>query len=136
MIGTIIDNFTSKLDGKRSYILPLGIVYIVPGILTFGMLLIPESPRWLLERGKTEQAKKSLRWHRPKDGNIEAEFIEMQMALESERSVSSGIGILDLFANPIDRRRTMLSVVGITVQAASGAMYMIGKFRYSKISEI
>jgi len=130
LIGTVVDNFTSKMGGKRSYVLPLGIVYIVPGIITFGLFLIPESPRWLLEQGKKEKARKSLRWHRPKDYNIDEEFTEMELALESERQLQSGIGFFDLFANPIDRRRTMLSVVGITLQAASGAMYMIAYGTY------
>lgn len=126
LVGTIIDNFTSKIAGKGSYIIPLGIVYIVPGLMTFGMLFIPESPRWLLQQGKNEKAEKSLLWLRPKGSSIVEEYTEIQAALDSERELQGGIGILDLFSNPIDRRRTMLAVVGVTIQAASGAMYMIG----------
>ncbi len=60
LVGTIIDNFTVKLGGKQSYIVPLGIIYIVPALLSVGMLFIPESPRWYLLQNKTEKARKSL----------------------------------------------------------------------------
>jgi MFS transporter, SP family, sugar:H+ symporter len=127
LVGTVIDNFASKMDGKRSYIIPLGIVYIVPGILMLGMFLIPESPRWLLQQGKTEKARKSLRWLRPKLLEIDNEFAEMQASLELETQSQSGVGIIDLFRDPVDRRRTILSVCAVTIQAASGAMYVIGE---------
>jgi len=127
LVGTVVDNFAAKIIGKNSYVIPLGIVYIVPGLISIGMLFIPESPRWLLQKGYADKAEKSLRWLRPKGSSIAEEYAEIQVALEAERELQSGIGILDLFANPIDRRRTMLAVVGVTIQAASGAMYMIGR---------
>jgi hypothetical protein len=40
--------------------------------------------------------------------------------------LSSGVGIRDVFANPIDRRRTIIAVCGLTSQAASGSMFVIG----------
>lgn len=41
---------------------------------------------------------------------------------------ASGTSVWDMFANPVDRRRTILAVAAVSTQAASGAMYMIGMF--------
>ena len=58
LLGTIIDNFTAKIDGKNSYLIPLGLIFI----LSAGLLVIPESPRRLLQQNRTEQARKALVW--------------------------------------------------------------------------
>jgi MFS transporter, SP family, sugar:H+ symporter len=128
LVGTIVDNFTSSINGRNSYLIPLGIIYIVPAIITVGLLIIPESPRWLLQNNKREKARKSLVWLRPHGSLVEEELHEMQAALDSEMELAQGAAIMDMFSNPIDRRRTILAVGAVSVQAASGAMYMIGKW--------
>lgn len=42
LIGTIVDNFTAPLPGKTSYLIPLGLIYIVPFIIAIGLFFIPE----------------------------------------------------------------------------------------------
>lgn len=72
LIGTIIDNFTAKISGRNSYINPLGLIFIIPGFLCLGMLFIPESPRWLLQHGDRDRARKALLWLKtgPGDGRF------------------------------------------------------------------
>jgi len=41
--------------------------------------------------------------------------------------LGSSVGVWDMFANQIDRRRTILAVGAVTLQAASGSMFIIGK---------
>lgn len=48
LVGTIVDNETATIPSRASYLIPLGLIYIVPFILTVGLLFIPESPRWLM----------------------------------------------------------------------------------------
>lgn len=127
LVGTIIDNFTVKLGGRQSYIVPLAIIYIVPGIMAVGLLFIPESPRWCLLMGKTDQARKALHWLRPYPETIEDEIQEIVSAIEAERALAKSADALDMFRNPVDRRRTLLAVGAVSLQAASGAMYMICK---------
>lgn len=128
LVGTVVDNFTVKLGGKRAYIVPLGIIYIIPGILAVGLLFVPESPRWYLLQNKPEQARKALAWLRPYPDLVDAEIAEMSAAIEADRALAKRADVLDMFRNPIDRRRTYLAVAAISLQAASGAMYMICKY--------
>jgi len=130
LIGTIIDNFTNPLGGKESYILPLGIVFVVPGILAIGMLFIPDSPRWLLQMGKEEKARKTLQWLRPFPELIETELVEMKAAIDAEKLLAQNSELIDIWRNPVDRRRTLLAVGSVGLQAASGAMYMISYGTY------
>lgn len=127
LVGTIVDNVTSELLGRESYLIPLGIILVVPCFLSLGLFWIPESPRWLLEHGHRDKALASLRWHRPYGPRgAERELRAIQAALDSETQLLQSTGVKDLFANPVDRRRTVLSILAITLQGASGAMYMIG----------
>lgn len=129
LIGTVVDNFTAKIMSRESYLIPLGLIYIVPVLMSVGLLLIPESPRWLLQHGHREKALKSLLWHRPYDqAEAEEELKDMQEALEGEVRTKKNAAIKDMWTHPVDRRRTILAVCAITLQGASGAMYMIGMY--------
>ncbi|KZO93820.1 general substrate transporter [Calocera viscosa TUFC12733] len=130
LIGTIVDNFTAKIDGRASYMIPLALIYIVPVILTVGMFFIPESPRWLVEHGKLEQGRKALYWLRPDKEYIEIELEEIRLAHEAEVNNAKSVTFWDLFRDPVDRRRTLVSLVSISVLGASGSMYMISYGTY------
>ena len=48
LIGVIVDNFTAPMTGSEAYLIPLGLIYIVPAFIAIGLFFIPESPRWLI----------------------------------------------------------------------------------------
>ncbi|KAK6853718.1 hypothetical protein PG995_010530 [Apiospora arundinis] len=131
-VGNLIDYGTAERPDRSSYIIPLGTVHIIPGILFIVLFFLPESPRWLAARGQTRQAEKSLTWLRPGPAHwsVSDEIAEMEAALAAEAQLQSSIGFMDLFRNPIDRRRTTIAVLGLTTQAASGAMFLISYGTY------
>ncbi|KAK3317365.1 putative maltose permease [Cercophora scortea] len=129
LVGALVDNFSNKYNAtsNAAYIVPLGIVYIVPGIIAIGLFFLPESPRWLLTRGPagTEPARAAIRWLRPAGWDVDAELVEMKTAYETELNLETGVAFWDLFANPVDRRRTLFSVGALLCQASCGSMYML-----------
>lgn len=127
LVGTIVDNFTAKISNRNSYLIPLGLIYIIPALMFFGLFFIPESPRWLLEHRNGDTALESLLWHRPYgQAEVENEIKDMQEALDGEMKDKKSAAIKHMWTNPVDRRRTVLAICAITLQGASGAIYMIG----------
>ncbi|KAF2469974.1 MFS monosaccharide transporter-like protein [Lindgomyces ingoldianus] len=130
LIGTVVDNFTAPISGKESYLIPLGIIYIVPAFMSVGMIFIPESPRWLLYQDKEDEARKSLLWMRPNKAGVEPEIADIQSAILAEKELASSASFIDIIKNPTDRRRMLLAVGAVSTQAASGAMFMIAYGTY------
>ncbi|XP_010684724.1 sugar transporter ERD6-like 16 isoform X2 [Beta vulgaris subsp. vulgaris] len=65
-------------------------------VMLFGLLIIPESPRWLAKVGKKDACEKSLRRLRGEDADISHEVAEVQESLEIVEHLPK-VGILDLF---------------------------------------
>lgn len=126
LVGTVIDNATHSINGKNSYLIPLGIIYVVPVLMSIGLFFIPESPRWLLLMEKNEEAHKSLLWMRPNADGVQQEMDEIQAAILAEKELATSVSFIDIVKNPVDRRRTLLSIAAVSIQAASGAMFIIG----------
>lgn len=129
-MGTIIDWATARRPDKSAYLIPLGIIYIVPVFLSIVLFFIPESPRWLILQGHHDAGIKSLKWLRPDEEDVASEATVIRTAIEKELEFKSSVAVWDMFKDSVNRRRTTLAVCAVTLQAASGSMFIIAYKAY------
>jgi SP family sugar:H+ symporter-like MFS transporter len=126
-IGTIVVNYTAPLSGRISYQIPLCLLFLVPVLLTIVSPFIPDSPRWFLSHDESESALNALRRLRGSHYDqtlVAAEFQEIKEAWVIEKELARSASIFDMFRGT-DLRRTVLSVLAVCMQGASGSMFVI-----------
>ncbi|KAI8068091.1 general substrate transporter [Gongronella butleri] len=82
---------------------------LVPLVCCIGILFCPESPRWLVKKGKIDQARRALARVR-EDHEVEPELEEIQAALEWE-AMNTTNSIKDLWGERSIRRRMILCLI-------------------------
>lgn len=60
LLAAIVNNSTKARQDTGCYRIPIGVQFAWSIILVGGMLILPETPRYLIKRGKPEEAAKSL----------------------------------------------------------------------------
>ena len=100
ILGSTVNNFTKTRLDKSSYQIPLGCLYIVPAFLSIGLFFVPESPRFLLHKGKEAEAKRALiqlRGSALTKDELEFEWAEMVRGMEEEKRNAKSVGWIDMF---------------------------------------
>jgi major inositol transporter-like SP family MFS transporter len=89
-------------------------VCALPAIALFiGMLRMPESPRWLIEKGREQEALAVLKTVRSEDRAL-AEFAQVETVAEEEKAVGDQLGFKHLLATGW-LRRIMLVGIGVSM---------------------
>lgn len=115
---------TSGLPDNRAWRIPIGLFYIVPTIVATLIFFTPESPRWLLKQGRTDEAKANLvklREGRFSQEQIDVEFSELQAALDFENALQKGRFVEMFHAGNI--KRTLIVVLVNFFQQATGQAF-------------
>jgi SP family sugar:H+ symporter-like MFS transporter len=117
LIAAIVNNSTQSRPDSGAYRIPIAIQLAFAIILSIGMFILPESPRWYMKVGKTEQAAKALARLNSTDMDdpvVRAEMADIQTNLDVERMHSSG-SYMDCF-RPNERKNLTRTLVGTSLQ--------------------
>lgn len=127
-IGMVINKFTAGIMSRQAYQIPLYACLPAPVILILTLHFIPESPRWLINHGRPEQALRSLRSLRKgayDEVALQQEFEEMKAIAAREAEVKNDWRLfLELFKGT-NLRRTLICVGVGTANAGVGAMFIL-----------
>ena len=107
--------FFSGLVGKFvSWQLLSGLCIIAPALMAIGLVFMPRSPVFLLSKGKEEEAKKSLRFLRGPNFDVNSEMKALEASLEESKAVGS-ISIVSLLTNRVYLKPFLISMVSGTI---------------------
>ncbi|GAA5914242.1 sugar porter family MFS transporter [Sporobolomyces salmoneus] len=118
LIASIVVNATKDFSGASSYQIPIGIQFVWAAILGIGLFILPESPRWLLLKGRDEDARRSLARifkSDPDSQTVNEELAEIAANIHHERSLGTAT-YLDCFRGGPGRNR-LRTLTGCGIQA-------------------
>jgi MFS transporter, SP family, sugar:H+ symporter len=122
LIATLVTFSTQHIRGSRGWHIPIGLQLIMPALIITLLPLLPESPRWLLSRGRRDDAVSSLGRLR----KVEADELETEMeTIAYAHAASGGQGRAtwaEVF-NARNRRRTAVAVLAMFGQQIAGQAF-------------
>ncbi|RAK99149.1 putative MFS alpha-glucoside transporter [Aspergillus ibericus CBS 121593] len=123
LIGIGVIKGMINRDDQWAYRIPYGLQWIWPLPLFIGISLAPESPWWLVRKGKTQQAKKALlrltSVNRETDFDADETISMMVHTTALEKKITKGASYLDCFKGS-DLRRTEIVCMVWAIQNLSG----------------
>ncbi|KAL4226775.1 hypothetical protein ACF0H5_014754 [Mactra antiquata] len=113
-IGIVISSVVAGLfstDKKNGWRYMLGLAGVPSIIQFFGFIGLPESPRWLMEKGRTDDARKALQQIRKVKG-VDNEIREIELAIQQSQQ-SEGDGVLSRMLSTQPVRRALFLGCGM-----------------------
>ncbi|CAM9016894.1 unnamed protein product [Wickerhamomyces anomalus] len=131
-LGAIIAGWVSfgtrNVGSNWSWRIPTILQGLFPVIQFFLIYLVPESPRWLISKGRNQEAREILlKYHAGGDESVggalvDFEMSEIELALEQERLASKS-SYLDFFRTQGNRKRLfLLTFIGIIMQLSGNGL--------------
>ncbi|GIJ88745.1 hypothetical protein Asppvi_007672 [Aspergillus pseudoviridinutans] len=121
LIGIGVIRSMINRNDEWAYRIPYGLQWMWPAPLLLGIFLAPESPWWLVRKGRTQEAKKALLrlTSVQEDFNADETIAMMVHTTALEEKITQGASYLDCFKGT-DLRRTEIVCMVWAMQNLSG----------------
>ena len=115
-----------SLHNEWSFKIPFAVQWVWPVPILVAVLLAPESPWWLVRKGRVEDAKRAVMRLQRKGENIRADdAIAMMIHTdEVEKKINRGTSYLDCFRGRVSLRRTEIACLTWICQSICGSSFM------------
>lgn len=124
-VGACVNEGTKDIKGTASYMLPMGLLIVLPLIMCICLLFVPESPVWYVYKDRPEQALRALRSVNRSMANYDAET-ELQVVQEQvreEKELLQQSSWSSLFRNPTERRKLIYACGAMVAQQINGIQF-------------
>ncbi|KAH9888512.1 MFS monosaccharide transporter [Cubamyces lactineus] len=128
VLASVTNNATKDRPSNSAWQIPICVQFVWATVLFLGMLWLPESPRWLVGKGRLDAATKSLcRLSGRTEDNpcVQTELDEIRMALHNDR-VLGQYTYKDCFRSSHNRAalRTLTSTLVLVLQQLTGIVFV------------
>ncbi|ORY89803.1 general substrate transporter [Leucosporidium creatinivorum] len=113
----------NERDDEGAFLIPICLQFLPAIAIISGIWWMPESPRWLVEAGREEEAVAAIRTLRGAEVDARAEVAEIRAGFESEKLLYAGIQWGQLWQGA-NLRRTLISIGVQCLQQAQGISFM------------
>lgn len=128
LIANGVISGTSQLSNHWAYSAPFAAQWVWPLVILIGLPFAPESPWWLVRKGRTEEAERSLRRLASQTVDVKPTLAMIIETDRLEQELEAGSTYLDCL-KPINRRRTEIAIGVYSIQVVSG-VYLVGYATY------
>lgn len=120
---------TGNWSTAYAYRLPFALQWIFPAILLAGLPFAPESPWWLVRKGRLEDARKVIIRLAGADANIDLQLQQICDTIELEETYAANSTYLDCFRG-VNLKRTVIASMVFVLQQAAGVVFVLGFSTY------
>ncbi|EDK42773.1 hexose transporter 2 [Lodderomyces elongisporus NRRL YB-4239] len=125
-IGYCCTYGTKQLNNSAQWRIPLGLCFLWAIFLIVGMLFMPESPRYLIEKHRLDDAKKSIAKSNKltvDDKFVLSEFQLIQAGIDKERLAGTASWIDLITGRPAILKRVLTGIALASLQQLTGNNY-------------
>ncbi|KAG8630233.1 hypothetical protein KVT40_001852 [Elsinoe batatas] len=117
-VGGTISGFTTfgtrNMVGDWSWRLPVLLQALLPVLAIPGILMTPESPRWLISMGRSAEARAIIaKWQvggNEEDPLVQLQMVEIESAITSEKEVAQSSSYKQMIETPGNRQRLLITI--------------------------